>query len=257
MSNPLSMKVTFLGTGTSTGNPQLLCKCPVCQSKDPKDKRLRASILIESETTTVLIDCGPDFRQQALRAGISRLDGVVLTHEHYDHVGGLDDLRPYCTHAEMPVYTSLRVINQLKAAMPYSFSPHPYPGVPLYNMHAVDGESFTVGDLEMTPIALQHHTLPVLGLRIGDLAYLTDFNHIESEELEKLKGVNVLIIDALRVEEHISHNSLPQALAIIEAVKPTSAWLIHMSHDMGFHQEVCSMLPQGVNLSWDGLIVTI
>jgi len=251
------MKVTFLGTGTSTGNPQLLCNCPVCLSKDSKDKRLRASILIESESATVLVDCGPDFRQQALRAGISHIDGVVLTHEHYDHVGGLDDLRPYCTYAEMPVYTYQRVIDQLKAAMPYSFSAHPYPGVPLYNMHAVDSKPFTVGGMVMTPITLRHHTLPVLGLRMGDLAYLTDFNHIESEELEKLKGIKVLIIDALRAEEHISHNSLPQALAVIEAVKPTSAWLIHMSHDMGFHQEVDAMLPQGVSLSWDGLVVTI
>jgi phosphoribosyl 1,2-cyclic phosphate phosphodiesterase len=251
------MKVTFLGTGTSTGNPQLLCNCPVCLSKDVKDKRLRSSILIESETGIVLIDCGPDFRQQALRAGIPRLDSVILTHEHYDHVGGLDDLRPYCTHAEMPVYAYQRVINQLKAAMPYSFSTNPYPGVPLYNVFAVQDKPFTVSGLEVIPIRLLHHTLPVLGLRIGDLAYLTDFNHIEKEELAKLAGVKVLIIDALREDEHISHNSLPQALAIIEAVKPASSWLIHMSHEMGFHAEVDVILPEGVNLSWDGLVLTI
>lgn len=251
------MKVTFLGTGTSTGNPQLLCNCPVCQSRDVKDKRLRSSILVECETGHVLIDCGPDFRQQALRAGIPRIDGVVLTHEHYDHVGGLDDLRPFCTHAEMPVYAFERVINQLKAAMPYSFSANPYPGVPLYNVFSVHDEPFSVSGLDMIPIRLKHHTLPVLGLRMGNLAYLTDFNHIENEELEKLSGVKVLIIDALRVDEHISHNSLPQALAIIEAVKPVSSWLIHMSHDMGFHAEVDAMLPQGVNLSWDGLVLTI
>lgn len=257
MYNSLSMKVTFLGTGTSTGNPQLLCDCPVCLSKDSKDKRLRSSILVESGETTVLVDCGPDFRQQALRTKISRIDGVVLTHEHYDHVGGMDDLRPFCTHAEMPVYAFQRVLNQLKVAMPYSFSAHPYPGVPLYDVHAVENTPFTVGGLEVTPVRLMHHTLPVLGLRIGDLAYLTDFNHIEPEELQKLMGVKVLIIDALRMEEHISHNSLPQALAIIDAVKPVSAWLIHMSHDMGFHREVDAILPEGVSLSWDGLVVTI
>lgn len=251
------MKVTFLGTGTSTGIPQLLCTCPVCLSSDGKDKRFRSSILIESETSNVLIDCGPDFREQALRAGIHRIDGVVLTHEHYDHVGGLDDLRPYCTYAEMPVYAYQRVINQQKAAMPYSFSPNPYPGVPLYKVFAVDDKPFTVSGIEMTPIRLQHHTLPVLGLRMGDLAYLTDFNHIDAEELAKLAGVKVLIIDALREDEHISHNSLSQALAIIEAVKPASAWLIHMSHDMGFHAEVDTNLPQGVGLSWDGLVLTI
>lgn len=251
------MKATFLGTGTSTGNPQLLCTCPVCQSMDEKDKRLRSSILITCETGNILIDCGPDFRQQALRAGIKRIDGVVLTHEHYDHVGGLDDLRPFCSNAEMPVFAYERVIHQLKVSMPYSFKTNPYPGVPLYKVTAVDRKPFTVAGQEIIPIQLIHHTLPVLGLRLGKLAYLTDFNHIEPEELEKLNGVDVLIIDALRGDTHISHNSLQQALAIIDAIKPSASWLIHMSHDMGFHHEVDAQLPEGVKLSWDGLILTI
>ncbi len=251
------MKVKFLGTGTSTGNPQLLCDCHVCLSDDPKDKRLRSSILVESDNTSLLVDCGPDFRQQALRACISHIDAVVLTHEHYDHVGGLDDLRPYCAFADMPLYAYPRVIEQLKAAMPYSFSEHPYPGVPLYEVHPVGTDSFFIGDLKLTPIVLQHHKLAVLGIRIGDLAYLTDFNHIRQEELAKLIGVRMLIVDALREDEHISHNSLAQALSLIDAIKPTSSWLIHMSHDMGLHKEVDTILPQGVNLSWDGLEVTV
>jgi phosphoribosyl 1,2-cyclic phosphate phosphodiesterase len=251
------MKVTFLGTGTSTGNPQLLCDCRVCCSTDSKDQRLRSSILVETDDTTVLVDCGPDFRQQALRAGVSHIDGVVLTHEHYDHVGGLDDLRPFCAFADMPLFAYPRVINQLKAAMPYSFAVNPYPGVPVYDVHSVGEAHFTVGDVVVIPIKVLHHKLPVLGLRIGKLAYLTDFNAISAEEVSKLKGVNVLIVDALRDSPHISHNSLSQALALIEAVKPTTAWLIHMSHDMGLHEEVEDILPAGVHLSWDGLTLIL
>lgn len=251
------MKITFLGTGTSTGNPQLLCDCRVCRSRDAKDIRLRSSIYIETSESAILIDCGPDFRQQAFRENIKRIDGVVLTHEHYDHVGGMDDLRPFCTMSEMPLYAYPRVISAVKNAMPYSFSDHPYPGVPLYDLHSVYDQPFFIGNLVVIPIEVFHHKLPVLGFRIGDMAYLTDFNFIRPTEIEKLTGVKVLIVDALKEESHISHNTLSQALELIEAVKPESAWLIHMSHDMGLHEEVDSILPKGVRLSWDGLTIEL
>lgn len=235
----------------------MLCKCAVCQSTDARDKRLRASILVESEGTSLLVDCGPDFRQQALRAGIRRIDGVVLTHEHYDHVGGLDDLRPYCANRDMPLYALPRVLGQLKAAMPYSFNDNPYPGVPLYDVHPVHTEAFMVGDLEVQPLVVKHHRLTVLGLRIGPLAYLTDFNAIDPEECAKLAGVKVLVVDALRTAKHLSHNNLADALALVETIKPASAWLIHMSHEMGLHAQVDSRLPAGVGLSWDGLSLEV
>lgn len=251
------MKLTFLGTGTSTGIPQLLCQCAVCQSDDPRDKRLRAAIMVEADDTALLIDCGPDFRQQALRANIHRIDGVVLTHEHYDHVGGLDDLRPYCSNQNMPLYALPRVLNQLRVAMPYSFNDNPYPGVPLYDVHPVQNETFLVGNLSVQPLLVKHHRLKVLGLRIGPLAYLTDFNAIDPEELAKLEGVKVLVIDALRKAKHLSHNNLNEALSLIEVIHPESAWLIHMSHEMGLHAQTDATLPDGVALSWDGLTLEV
>jgi phosphoribosyl 1,2-cyclic phosphate phosphodiesterase len=251
------MKVTFLGTGTSTGNPMLLCSCAACTSKDPKDTRLRSSVLFEDQGVTVLIDCGPDFRQQAFRAGIHRLNAVLITHEHYDHVGGLDDLRPYCSYEEMPLYAAPRVLDRLKVIMPYSFRENPYPGVPLFELHPVTDRPFSIGPLEIIPIEVMHHNLPVLGFRIGNLAYLTDFNRIEPSELQKLRGCTALIVDALRPYEHISHNSLQQALEVIRDIQPEKAWLIHMSHDMGLHAEMQSKLPSGVSFSYDGLVVEI
>lgn len=251
------MKVTFLGTGTSTGVPQLLCDCAVCRSDDPRDNRLRTSILVESESTRLLVDCGPDFRQQALRSQLRHIDAVVLTHEHYDHVGGLDDLRPYCPPHGMPLYALPRVLNQLKVAMPYSFTEHPYPGVPTYDVHAVEDRMFRIGDLEVQPLTIKHHRLKVLGLRIGPLAYLTDFNAIDPEEVQKLAGVKVLIVDALRVARHLSHNNLEEALSLVTTVRPDRAWLIHMSHEMGQHALVDKTLPDGVHLSWDGLSLEV
>jgi phosphoribosyl 1,2-cyclic phosphate phosphodiesterase len=251
------MKLTFLGTGTSTGNPALLCSCATCLSKDPRDNRLRSSVLIEQDGTNLLIDCGPDFRQQALRAHIHRIDAVLITHEHYDHMGGLDDLRPFCFFNEMPLHAATRILDHLKVAMPYSFREFKYPGVPLFNLIPVTKEPFKVNSLEIIPVELFHHKLPVLGYRIGDLSYLTDFNSISPKELEKVMGSKVLVIDALRAQEHISHNNLQQALDIIKAVDPERAYLIHMSHDMGLQAEVEPTLPAGVFFSYDGLVLNL
>lgn len=247
------MKITFLGTGTSTGNPMLLCSCAVCMSKDPKDQRLRSSILVEDTGVSILIDCGPDFRQQALREGIKHISAVFITHEHYDHVGGLDDLRPYCSYEEMPLFGDKRVLERLKIIMPYSFRENPYPGVPLFELHPIQLDTFKLHHLKVTPILLHHHNLPVLGFRIGDFAYLTDFNRIDSDQLEKLKGCKTLVVDALRQQEHISHNSLKQALDVIDFVQPESSYLIHMSHDMGLFADIESNLPEHVHFSYDGL----
>ena len=251
------MKLTFLGTGTSTGIPQLLCSCAVCMSKDPKDNRLRTSVFIEDADTSILVDCGPDFRQQALREHIRQIDALLITHEHYDHVGGMDDLRPYCIYKEIPLFTSQRVLDKIKVIMPYSFAENPYPGVPLFNVSTVTMKPFKVAHLKVIPIEVMHYRLPVLGFRIGDMAYLTDFNHIEPSEIDKLHHLKVLVVDALRPAKHISHNSLQQALDLIEAIKPERSYLIHMSHDMGLHEEANQILPDGVQLAYDGLIVEI
>lgn len=247
------MRITILGSGTSTGNPSLLCKCRTCLSTDPKDKRLRASVLVETEKTSVLIDCGPDFRYQALRADIQKIDAVLITHEHYDHVGGLDDLRPFCFSKPLPVYASGDVLERFRVLLPYSFRENPYPGVPLFELHNVSDQEFRIQDLAVTPVEVMHYKLPVLGYRMGNFCYLTDFNHISPHELNKVAGTKVLIIDALRHEPHLSHNTLQQALDVIAKIQPEQAWLIHMSHDMGLHEEVEAILPDNVRLCYDGL----
>lgn len=247
------MRITFLGTGTSTGNPQMLCGCSTCMSDNPKDKRLRSSVYIETNDSSILIDCGPDFRQQAIRAGIKAIDAVILTHEHYDHVGGIDDIRPFCSKEGMPFYGYERVLERLKIIMPYSFASNPYNGVPVLKLHSVFTNDFMINETRITPIDLLHFKLPVLGLRINNFAYLTDFNKISENEIRKLYGLKLLVVDALRKEPHISHNSLSEAIHLIKEVKPEQSLLIHMSHDMGLHDNVDPCLPEGVHLSWDGL----
>lgn len=252
------MKVKFLGTGTSTGNPEIGCKCKVCLSNNKKDRRLRASVLLKEGEKRILIDCGPDFRQQILPEEFIKLDAVLITHEHYDHVGGLDDLRPFCRFGYVELYGEKHTFNVLKQRIPYCFAEKKYPGVPSFNLNYIEpNRKFKVGGIEIEPIRIMHYMLPIVGYRIGKFAYLTDVKIIPDEEYQKLKGLDVLVIDALRIEEHISHENLKQALENIKRISPRKAYLIHMSHQIGLHDEVESALPENVHLSYDGLEIEI
>ncbi|PIQ16161.1 MAG: MBL fold metallo-hydrolase [Flavobacteriales bacterium CG18_big_fil_WC_8_21_14_2_50_32_9] len=249
------MKLTFLGTGTSQGVPVIACNCEVCLSENPKDNRLRTSVLIEHKNTTVVIDTGPDFRQQMLRANVQYLDAVVFTHEHKDHIAGLDDVRAYNfkQNMEMPIYATSQVQSALIREFHYAFSEYKYPGVPELKLHTFDDDAFAIKDLTFTPINVWHYKMPVKGFRIGKLVYLTDVNRIEEAELEKIKGAEIIILDALRKEKHISHYNLEEAIELIEKLKPKKAYLIHISHLMGKHDEVMKELPDFIELAYDGL----
>lgn len=250
------MKITFLGTGTSQGVPVILCGCPVCISNDPRDQRLRTSVMIESNDGRItVIDTGPDFRQQMLREKPARLDAVVFTHSHKDHIAGLDDVRPFnfATKQDMPVYGSQEVMKALEREYYYVFEPVKYPGVPQITVHAIDNTPFELNGCTFEPIQLWHHRMPVFGFRIGDFAYITDANLIPEEEMLKLKNLKVLVINALRKETHVSHFNLAQALEIIHRLQPKQAYLTHISHQLGLHAEEEALLPQGVHLAYDGL----
>ncbi len=252
------LEIEFLGTGTSTGVPQLKCNCPVCTSGDSHDKRLRCSAVVRYRGKKILIDCGPDFRYQMLRSSDNELDALLLTHIHYDHVGGMDDLRAYCATGDFPVYARADVIGNLKQRMPYCFVEHPYPGVPRLELHEIkENEPFSIGPVEITPIPVMHYKLPILGFRIGPMAYITDAKTIAPEQLLKLRGIPLLVLNSLRTTPHMSHLSLSESLDIIDLVKPQQALLTHMSHEMGFHEEVNRLLPQNVRLAYDTQIVRI
>jgi len=253
------MKLTFLGTGTSCGVPVIGCQCEVCKSTDPHDRRLRCSVLLETEATRLLVDCGPDFREQILPQPFRRIDGILITHAHYDHMGGMDDIRPYCQFGEINVYADPIARQGLLEMLPYCFAEHRYPGVPaigLQEIHA--GESFAIGDIEILPIRVMHGKLPILGYRFGKLAYITDMKTIEEDQLALLDGVETLVVNALRFDKpHHSHQLVDDAIDFAQKVGARQTWLTHMCHDIGLHAEVNRQLPAHVQLAYDGQQLTL
>ena len=251
------VKITFLGTGTSQGVPVIACECAVCQSADPMDKRLRASLMVETAANTIVIDAGPDFRQQMLNAKVKKLDAILLTHEHKDHIAGMDDLRAfnYKSQAAIDIYAEERVQGAVRKEYAYVFSENHYPGVPRMELHNIDNYKLELKGDTVTPLRVFHYRLPIFGFRIGDMAYITDANYIPEETKEQLIGVKYLVINALRKEKHISHYSLGEALGLIREVSPRKAYITHIGHQMGKHAEVNRELPVNVTLAWDGLEV--
>ena len=253
------MTVTFLGTGTSQGIPIIGSTHPVCLSSDFKDKRLRVSVLIEWDNYSYVIDCGPDFRQQMLRAGSDRIDGIVFTHEHSDHVLGFDDIRPfYFRQGDIPIYAHKRVLKALKKRFDYVFkTKNKYPGAPTVIQNRIKNEPFLLKNLEVIPINGKHDKLQVFGFKFGDFAYLTDMKTVKAEEIEKIKNVKVLVVNALRIEPHLSHFNLEEALQFIAEVNPETAYLTHISHLLGFHEAIQKKLPKNVFLAYDGLEINL
>lgn len=254
------MKITFLGTGTSQGIPIIGSTHPVCLSKDPKDQRLRVSVMVSWEDHNYVIDCGPDFRQQMLTHKVTKLDGILFTHEHADHTAGIDDIRPFFfRQGDIPIYAHERVANSLKRRFDYIFADGDrYPGAPAVEVNLVENDRpFKIGNLDAVPIEGYHNRLPVFGFRIGDFVYLTDIKTMKDEEVSKIKGAKVLVVNALRIDPHHSHFNLEEALAFVEKVKPEKAYLTHISHLLGFHEEVEKKLPKNVHLAYDNLIVDL
>lgn len=252
-----SMEVTVLGSGTSKGIPEVGCACHVCKSQSPYDKRQRASVLVKTEGLQILIDVSPDFRAQALSVDLTHVDAVLITHVHYDHVGGIDDLRPYCANGAIPLYLRQDVSDDLGRRLDYCFRDHLYPGVPALDRIVIDDKPFLINGLKVIPINVMHGKLPIFGYRIGDFAYITDAKTIAEEELEKLKNLKVLIINSLRYREHFSHLSVKEALEIIDILKPEEAYLTHFNHEIGLHEDLEKTLPPHVHPCYDGLTIKI
>jgi len=253
------LKITFLGTGTSQGVPVIACKCKVCQSNSMNDKRLRTSIMIEEDGQTIVIDSGPDFRQQMLRENVQDIDAIIFTHEHKDHIAGLDDIRAFnfFNNKIIDIYAEERVHNALKKEFSYVFEEDKYPGVPEICVHEISNQKFKVGSLEFLPIRLQHYFLPIFGYRIKDFTYITDANYISNTEIEKIKGSKVVVLNALRRKKHISHFTLDEALELFNILKPEKAYITHLSHQMGLHKNIENELPTNIFPAYDGLIVEL
>jgi phosphoribosyl 1,2-cyclic phosphate phosphodiesterase len=249
------VKITFLGTGTSQGVPVIACECSTCLSSDQHDKRLRTSLLLETDDKAILFDAGPDFRQQMLSQHVKKLDSILLTHEHKDHISGLDDVRAfnYKSQDAIDIFAEERVQKALRREYSYVFSEYQYPGIPKMRLNSIAEHSFTVKGIQIVPVRVFHYRLPVLGFRIGDFAYITDANYIPEESKEKLFGVKYLVVNALRKEKHISHFSLREAIDFIREISPKKAFITHISHQMGYYAEVSKDLPQGIFLAYDGL----
>lgn len=254
-----TLNITFLGTGTSTGVPMIACPCPVCASTNPKDKRLRTSILVQSETTTIVIDTTPDFRQQMLRINNKKLDAVLFTHPHKDHTAGLDDVRAYnfFSHRAMEVYANSLTEEALKREFAYVFSDKRYPGIPEINLNTIDEAPFFIGDIKVVPIQVWHYKMPVYGFRFGNFTYITDANRIEESEKAKIRGSEVLVLNALRREDHISHFTLQQAVDLVQELEVPTGYFTHISHQLGRHDDVNATLPKGIELAYDGLKLSI
>jgi phosphoribosyl 1,2-cyclic phosphate phosphodiesterase len=252
--------ITFLGTGTSQGVPVIACKCIVCTSSNPKDKRLRCSILVQSATTTVVIDIGPDFRQQMLREQVEKLDAVLITHEHKDHVGGLDEVRAFnfIQQKGMDIYCTEHVQKELVQQFSYAFSEVKYPGAPDIQLHTIHADTpIVIGDLSFQPIEVMHYKLPVLGFRIHNFTYITDANYINEDEFKKVEGSEILVLNALHYEKHISHYTVPEAIEIMDRIKPQQGIFVHMSHRLGLHEEEENKLPPFIRFAYDGMKVEI
>lgn len=255
----MSIKVTFLGTGTSQGVPVIACGCEVCRSTDHRDNRLRTSVLIETARTKIVIDSGPDFRQQLLREKVKHLNAVVFTHEHKDHIAGLDEVRAfnYFDKIKMPVYATERVQNAIKREFAYIFSEEKYPGIPEVELHTIENEPFYVDDILLEPINVLHYKLPVKGFKINNFAYITDANLVPEAEMKKLEGLDVLVLNTLRREPHISHFTFNEGIELVKKLKPGKAYFLHISHQLGLHEKVSRELPKNIELAFDRLQLVI
>lgn len=254
------MKITFLGTGTSQGIPVIACDCEACTSTDPHDNRFRTAIHIEHGDTSIVIDIGPDFRQQMLRSSIKTLDAVLLTHEHNDHMIGADDLRPFNfrQRKDMPIFGEERVLDEIKTRFRYAFLPHPYPGIPQFQLIPISSnETFKIEGIKIIPVRLMHGSLPILGFRIGNFCYLTDVKTIPDEEFNKLKGIDTLVLNALREQPHHSHLTIDEAVALSEKIKPKRTYFTHFSHDLGPVKKWAARLPENIYPAYDNLIIEV
>lgn len=253
------MKITLLGTGTSQGVPVIACDCAVCLSENPKDKRLRSSVMLETQGKTLVIDTGPDFRQQMLREQVNRVDAVLMTHSHKDHIAGLDDVRAFNFrhNYDMPVYGDYHTLQQIKSEFYYAFEAVKYPGVPEIQLHEIDDRPFRVENIEIQPIRVFHHKMPVMGFRIENFAYITDAKTIPPESIALLQDLDVLVLNALRIKPHVSHFNLEEALEMVTTLKPARAYFTHISHLLGTHDHITPALPEGVHLAYDGQILSL